>query len=165
VDGFEDAEQLRGQTLSRRLDVEVHERVALTERLEEISAQMVTLIELVGSNERARRHGSTAERLSPSSAARAHQAFSPARRGVDHRHAYAGDTRNRRERSSSSRREREPSRDASPAGLRLQRTSPDTLREPWYDEEADELEGSVEVEEMESRRGVSGARSRQREAQ
>lgn len=163
VDDFEDPEQLRSQTLSRRLDVEVHERAALTERLEEISAQMVTLIELVGSNERARRYGSHGgERLSPSPAARAHQAFSPARRGADHRHTHAGD-RDRRERSSSSRREREPSRDASPgsqaSGLRLQRTSPGASREPWTsDEEVDELEDSVEVEE-------TGARSRRRRAQ
>jgi hypothetical protein len=73
------------RALTRRLDAELQERAALSERLEQMSAQMEALIDLGSYNaERSMgRRSASADRQSPSSAARAQRSFTPSRE--DHR--------------------------------------------------------------------------------
>ena len=154
--------------LAQRLDTEMRERSALSERLEQIGAQMETLIELVGSNERARRRqsGGSTNRLSPSPAARAHQSFvSPsARRG--------GGEESQQDREDRRRERRSTSRGSTGSGLRLRRVSPgegsSSGSPAWYSDDED-LAGSAaedsSADEDRSGRSSSRRQGRRRQAQ
>lgn len=148
------------RSLTQRLDDEMQQRVALNERLEQMSAQMETLIELVGQSEHSRRRSASADRQSPSPASRAHQSFTPA--GAATRRSDGQSHRGRDRRSSS--RGRMSKGSTGNSSLMLQRALGEDSPPRYSDEDQQDEQHSDQDSEDENR-SVWNMKHRRRRAQ